>query len=131
MIRYRTQTLFVGSQPLLDALRAGRMVDAREVEAREAVLSPRPVYNVWNCRVALVFEVDLGSRIEYLYPPDVPPSVLAAAEADIYRQGGGLNISGIYPVRSGRVWRWAESRRVQAWLRSGLEGLGLEVVEDD
>lgn len=131
MIRYRTQALFVRGVPLMDALRTGRMVEAREVERREAVLSPRVVYSVWNCRAVLCFEVELpGGRFERLYPPDPPPPVQAAAEADIYRQGGGLTMSGAYPVYSGRVLRWVESKRIQAWLRSELERLGLEVVEN-
>jgi hypothetical protein len=129
MIKYRTKALFYRGVPVMEALRAGALVEAHQVERREAELSPRPVYNVWNCRVGLAFEVDLGSRIEYLYPPNVPPSVLKAAEADIYAQGGALNLSGIYPARSRRVWTWAESKRAQAWLSRELLRLGLEVVD--
>lgn len=129
MIRYRVRTYVYGGRPLSQVLMQVPTVPAEGIREEEVVLRPLPRWSVANLRATLILEVDLGGgRGEILIPPGQPEWMQAEAERDILRQGGAINISGWYEVRSARALRWLEGKKIQAWLRRELERLGLEIV---
>ncbi len=130
MVRYRVRTYVYAGRPLSLVLRRVPVVPAEGITEAEVVLEPFPFWSVGNLRASLLLEVDLGKgRGEFLSPPDQPEWFQKEAEKDIVAQGGAINISGWYDVRSARVRRWLERKVVQNWLRQELERLGLEMVK--
>jgi len=99
-------------------------------KTEEIILEPEFWYSVWNCHVSLIatFYKDNLSEIQIAYS-ELPTYVYEAAIKDINRQGGVINISGIYHILSSKVFKFIESKKFQKWLEKEAERHGIEIVK--
>jgi len=137
MILIRTKVILWNGVPIAQALREGQTVElpgppgALTEEVR--LVEPDWYISVWNCRAALAVEVPLpdGASWRTLVPPfRIPDRIVAAMHRDIYRQGGGITMSGRYEILSPTIRRWTRTPRVERWLAKELRRLGIEFVTE-
>jgi hypothetical protein len=105
-------------------------IDLEKTE--EIILEPEFLYFVWNCYISLiaVFYKPNLSEIQIVYP-ELPNYVYKVAVKDIERQGGAINISGIYHILSSKVFKFIESKKFQKWLEKEAQKHGIEIVKPE
>ncbi len=90
--------------------------DTGAVGEQELVLEPEIFINVWNCQASLAAEFCLpktSSTIVVEWPYSLPKRAEKAIGRDIWKQGGGLTMSGRYKIFSRVIWNFVKSRRFQ------------------
>jgi hypothetical protein len=101
-------------------------------KTEEIILEPEFWYSVWDCKVSLIalfYKNDL-SQIQITYP-ELPNYVYELAVRDLARQGGAINISGIYHVLSSKIFKFIESKKFQKWLENEAQKRGIEIVKNE
>ncbi|MEM0504131.1 MAG: hypothetical protein QXT58_05420 [Archaeoglobaceae archaeon] len=134
MVKYRVKTYTADGRLISEMLREGvEDFTGRKIELREIVLEPHLIWRVYNCQVCLAAEIELprGAGRLVCYPDELPEELEEAAMRDIRNVGGGINISGQYPLsaESRELIQQKLGEEVRAWLYEELMKLGLEIVE--
>lgn len=133
MVKYRVKTYVADGRLISEMLNEGVDFTGRKIELRDVILEPKLIWWVYNLQCTLAAEIELAKSASRIvcYPNELPEQIYRAALRDIESAGGGINISGQYPLSAesmellGRLL----GNQVRAWLIQELTKLGLEIVE--